>query len=37
MEIYFKDKDLTNKIFEIEANIAGVASGYAQNRQRKYQ
>jgi hypothetical protein len=26
-----------NKIFEIEAEIAGVAGSYAQNRQRKYQ
>jgi hypothetical protein len=31
------DKDLKNKNFEIEADIAGVAGGYAQNRQRKYQ
>jgi hypothetical protein len=26
-----------NKIFEIEADIAGVADSYVQNRQRKYQ
>ena len=30
-------KDLINKIFENETDIAGVAGSYAQNRQRKYQ
>jgi hypothetical protein len=33
----FYAKDLCSKIFEIEAEIAGVAGSYAQNRQRKYQ
>jgi hypothetical protein len=33
----FWAKELGNKIFEIEAEIAGVAGSYAQNRQRKYQ
>ncbi len=32
----FQDKDLNSKIFEIEADIAGVAGGYDQNIQRKY-
>ncbi len=30
-------KDLINKTFENETDIAGVAGSYAQNRQRKYQ
>jgi hypothetical protein len=30
-------KDLISKILEIEAEIAGVAGSYDQNRQRKYQ
>jgi hypothetical protein len=33
----FWAKYLCNKFFEIEAEIAGVAGDYAQNRQRKYQ
>ena len=30
-------KDLINKTFENETDIAGVAGSYAQNRQLKYQ
>jgi hypothetical protein len=33
----FQANDLINKIFEIEAEIAGLAGSFAQNRQREYQ